>query len=302
LYLSIYGKLFDYFGGIEDARAGLVRFIGDARVRITEDYLRILRFFRFFACYGNGLPDKAALAACAEFAPKIETLSGERLQHEMLKLLAAPAPFSALELMQKTSVLEQVCGFNLNTVIPDAGFIHERSERLIKPSDVSSSQEEALDSSFRWYDKKNNKLLRLAILLLSATIKPADALAILSVRWRLSNELKKSLSVLIIHISDISLEITIARQKHLIRKLGAEVFSSLLLLKMALEPAENYSAMMAFAANWQPPIMPISGRDLIALGISEGKKLGEQLHALEILWEASDYTLSKEELQNLIAF
>jgi poly(A) polymerase len=144
--------------------------------------------------------------------------------------------------------------------------------------------------------------LRLSLLLLSAAeILPTDALEILAKRWRLPNELKKALSTIITHISDISLNIPLARQKHLIRILGSEVFTSLLLLKTALNPQENYSAMMELAEHWQLPKMPISGKDLIALGIVEGKELGEKLHALEILWEVSDYTLTKEDLQNYLS-
>ena len=94
LYLSPSGELFDYFGGQADAKAGHVRFIGDPAARIAEDYLRILRFFRFHAHYGKSAPDAIALKACAHAAGHIESLSGERIQHELLKLLAAPHALS----------------------------------------------------------------------------------------------------------------------------------------------------------------------------------------------------------------
>src|SRR5579872_7361897 len=87
LYLSPDGELFDYFNGARDAKEGHVRFIGNAGERIREDYLRILRFFRFYAWYGKTEPDKEALTACTEAANNIGTLSGERVQQEMLKLL-----------------------------------------------------------------------------------------------------------------------------------------------------------------------------------------------------------------------
>ena len=80
LYLSPAGELFDYFEGEKDAMAGRVRFIGGADARIKEDYLRILRFFRFYAWMGKGEADADALAACAANAPKIATLSGERIR------------------------------------------------------------------------------------------------------------------------------------------------------------------------------------------------------------------------------
>lgn len=269
LYLSVDGELFDYFGGVDDTRAGRVCFIGDARDRIAEDYLRILRFFRFFAYYGKGEADKTALAACTQFASEIKSLSGERIQHEMLKLLAAPAPFVALELMQNTGVLEQVCGFKCRPL-----------------------------SSDKFEVKQNH--LRLALLILSAEIPPTQALELLSARWKLSSDLKKSLLLYISRIHDISPSLSIAQQKHLIRTLGAEDFSSLVLLKMALKPDKNYIDMQSLAASWEIPVMPINGSDLIEAGIKEGKELGEKLSKLEKLWEESDYKLTKEELKRRI--
>ncbi|HEX5794645.1 MAG TPA: CCA tRNA nucleotidyltransferase, partial [Geminicoccaceae bacterium] len=102
------GRLFDYFGGRADLAAGRVRFVGEPAGRIAEDYLRILRFFRFLAHYGRVPADAAALAAVAAAAPEIGRLSGERIQAEMLKLLAAPDPLPALRLMAETGVLGQV--------------------------------------------------------------------------------------------------------------------------------------------------------------------------------------------------
>ena len=269
LYLGTDGELFDYFGGMEDARTGHVRFIGNSKERITEDYLRILRFFRFFANYGKGEIDKEGLAACFDFALMTENLSGERIAHEMLKLLAAPKAFTALKFMQISRVLEQICGFA----------IHLKNAMKRIPS---------------------NSELNLTLLLLSADITPADALIILANRWRLSNGLKKTLSLLINHVNDISIDLPIAQQKHLLRTLGAEVFSSLIILKQALEPQENYQVMLRLISSWQPPKIPVCGDDLLKLGIKQGKELGEKLHKLEILWEESDYTLTKEDLLKLL--
>jgi poly(A) polymerase/tRNA nucleotidyltransferase (CCA-adding enzyme) len=97
------GTVVDYFGGASDLRAGIVRFVGDAATRIAEDYLRILRFFRFFARYGTGQPD--AVAAIAEALPGLALLSGERVWSELKRILAAPAPDAALALMARLGVL-----------------------------------------------------------------------------------------------------------------------------------------------------------------------------------------------------
>ena len=110
LYADADGNVVDPLGGLPDLRARRVRFVGDAGARIREDYLRILRFFRFHAWYGDpeaGM-DTGALAACAENSAGTETLSRERIGHEMRRLLAAPDPAPALAAMRATGVLGHV--------------------------------------------------------------------------------------------------------------------------------------------------------------------------------------------------
>lgn len=93
------GEVFDWFGGLADLDARRVRFIGDPLTRIAEDHLRILRFFRFYARFGEGPADGAALAACTARANDLMALSRERIAAELLKLLAAPHPAPAIRLM-----------------------------------------------------------------------------------------------------------------------------------------------------------------------------------------------------------
>lgn len=102
------GAVFDYFGGVEDLRAGRVRFVGDPATRIAEDYLRILRYFRFFARYGHAGSDKAGLAAIRAAVPGLSILSAERVWSELKRILAAPAPDAALTLMQDSGVLAAI--------------------------------------------------------------------------------------------------------------------------------------------------------------------------------------------------
>ncbi|HWL47619.1 MAG TPA: CCA tRNA nucleotidyltransferase, partial [Sphingomonadaceae bacterium] len=97
--------LHDYFGGAEDLAAGRVRFIGDPLTRIAEDHLRILRFFRFHARFGAGIPEAAALAACVARANDLMALSRERIADELLKLLALPDPTATLRLMVDRGIL-----------------------------------------------------------------------------------------------------------------------------------------------------------------------------------------------------
>ena len=102
------GALFDYFGGVDDLRAGRVRFVGDAPTRVAEDYLRILRFFRFHARYGSGVPDAAALVAIRTAVRGMGVLSAERVWSELKRILAAANPCDSVILMQQTGVLDAV--------------------------------------------------------------------------------------------------------------------------------------------------------------------------------------------------
>ncbi|OYX44580.1 MAG: CCA tRNA nucleotidyltransferase [Rhodobacterales bacterium 32-67-9] len=110
LYADAGGRLIDPLGGLPDLLERRVRFVGDAGARIREDYLRILRFFRFHAWYGDpevGM-DAGALSACAENSVGTESLSRERIGHEMRRLLAAPDPAPAVAAMRATGVLGRV--------------------------------------------------------------------------------------------------------------------------------------------------------------------------------------------------
>jgi poly(A) polymerase/tRNA nucleotidyltransferase (CCA-adding enzyme) len=102
------GELYDYFGGVGDLRGGRVRFVGEAQRRIAEDYLRILRYFRFWGRYGTGAPDTEAVAAIAAGVPGLGRLSAERVWSELKRILLAPDPRAAVALMAELGVLAAV--------------------------------------------------------------------------------------------------------------------------------------------------------------------------------------------------
>jgi poly(A) polymerase len=270
MYFSPAGELFDYFGGEKDAEAGIVKFIGDPSARIQEDYLRILRFFRFFAWYGKGEADKEALAACKALAPEIASLSGERIQQEMLKLLAAPQPSAALELMHP-EVLRHTFGFAVHH-FKEIAELEKIEHSLSLPPDP---------------------LVRLALLLPSIA-----SLEHVTSKWKLSGEMDKRLSLWLEHMGQLQADMELADQKRLLRKIGADMFKTLVLIRWAQKPEarEAFLGMYMFADQWVLPIFGVTGNDLKALGILEGKELGEILTELEDMWEASDYNLSKNDL------
>lgn len=275
LYLSAGGELFDYVSGEADAKNGRVRFIGDAGARIREDYLRILRFFRFYAHYGKTAPDNEALAACAAQAAHIELLSAERVQHEMLKLLAAPKSYHAIGFMIERGVFVHVFGFALKAAT---------ALRRLEEMAIAFSQELSVAA----------KMLALAL----PTCAPIKAFARC---WKLSHALSSQLGMLEALVKALSVNLSFPEQKKYIRIYGNAVFKEAVMLAWALESdmidrAHPYHAMLILAGEWRPPEFPVSGKDLLALGIQEGKRVGEVLRSLEEVWEAGDYKATKEEL------
>jgi poly(A) polymerase len=267
LYLSPQGELFDYTGGVADAKAGHVRFIGDSQKRIAEDYLRILRFFRFFAHYGSGKADAQALAACTQARGELAGLSGERIQHEMWRLLQATAPLSALQAMAASGVLAQLFG-----------------------QEITSATVQAVGQL------PAEPLVRLSALLAAEGAKGVEQLA---TRWRLSGHQRKALLAHVQLVERWSVAWSPAVHKQEIRSVGAVCFLAAAHIRAALY-GEDTKAAQALAQSWQVPEFPLRGADLLAAGVEEGKALGIQLQALETAWEASDYTLAKDQLLALI--
>jgi poly(A) polymerase len=255
------GRLFDYFGGRADLARGRVRFVGEAARRIAEDYLRILRFFRFFAHYGRPPADAEALAASAAAAPEIARLSGERIQTEMLKLLAAADPLPALRLMAEAGVLGQV--------IP--GPVAEtRLARLLAAAPDA------------------DPLLRLAALLRPPPAS-AGAASALAARWRLSNHDAERLATLT-GAALPALAGPAAERRRTLYRIGAERYRDLARLAAAEAPdPAALSAALAEAKAWQAPKLPLGGDDLLALGLEPGPRVGAILAAVEAWWLARDF-------------
>lgn len=288
IYLSPEGELFDYFEGQDDIKSGNVRFIGDANQRISEDYLRILRFFRFYAYYGqiNGKwseVDSVAVEACAALASHMSALSGERIQHELFRLLSAPSASETLRIMHDHKILPHVLGFGVSDCTMFVRF--ETIGRVVGIAVTPS--------------------IKLAAFVLKTDINEENAFTKFARRLRLSNNAEKTLQIVLQHCREIHPGLADLQQKRLIRKLGAENFRWCVVVGWALgkEPIASdhvYSNMLQMGMTWRVPVFPLGGEDLIARGIKPGKALGETLKRLEDAWEASDYTMDRDGLISLL--
>jgi poly(A) polymerase len=266
LYLTREGTVFDYFGGLEDIAHKRIRFIGSAQQRIREDYLRILRFFRFFAQYGHGMPDAEGLAACAELKAGIARLSAERIGAEMMKLLSAPRAPEAVSLMAETSVLEAVLGLGAHP---------ERLAKLI-----------AIESAHYF---KPDALTRLAVLALD------DALAAskLAARLRLSKSEAEALE-LAAHAHGAHDPGTPEHDaRALLYALGPDTYVRAALFNWPASAADIGDSARAHRAKlperWCAPPLPVRGADVLALGVPAGPRIGEVLKAFESWWISAGF-------------
>ena len=273
LYAGSDGALHDPTGeGVADALAGRIVFVGDAATRIAEDRLRILRFFRFQAWYGRGPPDAAGLAACAQGVEGIGALSGERVQKELLKLLAAPDPRAAVRAMAAAGVLG-ACAPGLPA---GAGGL-DRFDRLVGVERAACEPPDAL--------------LRLAALL-----APGSAWGEAAARLRLPNAQRDRLRAA--GAGEVSAGWGSAQRRRAVWELGPQRTFDLARLARADDPADapGWRALEAVAREWTPPAFPLTGADAKAAGVAPGPGMGRLLRDLELAWADGDFAADRPAL------
>lgn len=267
LYARRDGSIFDPSGeGVVDAKAGRIVFVGDPEQRIREDYLRILRFFRFMAWYGKGAPDAAALAACSALKAQVTTLAAERISKELLKLFAADDPRAAVELMLKTGVLEMV--------LPEPIDI-DRFKALV---DIEA------DQLF-----ETEPVLRLAALL------PDDQLhaARVAESLRLSNAERDRIVEALAPAPKLKSWMSPREIRRAVYRLGHAAFRDRAKLawaranRTAVTP--QWRGMIALAEGWTRPAFPLTGEDVLAAGVPKGPMVGEVLREVEDWWIDHDF-------------
>ena len=276
LYAGPEGEIFDYATGVEDLIAGRVRFMGDSATRIAEDYLRILRLFRFHAWYGRGEIDEPALRAAAAARGHLAELSAERVAKEMLRLLEAPRPGPVVRVMAATGIL--------SAVLPGALDL-PRLERLCE-----------LDLE--------NQLPREPVLRLASLLSPADAGQV-GASLKLSNSDRDRLVQALDNGDRIASHLKAPDVRRLLYRLGPALFKDRVRLHWAAaprsQPALAWRMLLAMADAYERPRFPLTGRDVMAAGVPEGALVGKVLAELESEWLESDFTLEEAALREKLA-
>jgi poly(A) polymerase len=257
------GTVYDYVGGLDDVAARRVRFIGEAQRRIEEDYLRILRFFRFHASFAAGAPDAAGLVACIRARAGLEGLSRERVRMEMLKLLLAPHVTPALAVMAEAGLLGQVLGGvpliasfeNMTKVEAATGTAPDPIRRLGALGVMVKEDAERLAARLRLANAEAERLLAL---------EPW---------WRVEPQERPG--------------------RALLYRLGPQSFVDRVLLAWSRAQAgaadEAWRHLVSLPQRWPVPAFPLKAADFTARGVPVGPALGAALRAAEAAWIAAEF-------------
>ncbi|AZU02959.1 poly polymerase [Glycocaulis alkaliphilus] len=271
IYADRDGQLFDPVGGIDDAMAGRIRFIGEPGERITEDYLRILRFYRFHAWYARTPLDPEGHAACLALKAGLGQLSAERVWLELKKLLAAPDPREVLEAMQEGNVLNEVLPERIDLKLFLS--LHSLQAQEFCPPDP---------------------LLRVAALLAGGDAMRVDALC---GTMKVSNAERTRLHAAVRRVGVHPGMDRVALRAALYEQ-GRQAVEDQLLLAAARGEGRRdvLSRDLDAVSRWQRPAFPLKAADLLAIGLERGPALGRTLKALEARWVESDFVLGRADL------
>jgi len=269
------GTVYDYVGGMDDIKARRVRFIGDPRRRIEEDYLRILRFFRFHANFAEGAPDGAALHACIAARARLDTLSRERVRVELLKLLLAPRATATLAIMAECGLLGMILG----------------GVAFLASFENSAKAEAALGV-------EADAVRRLGAL---GVYVKEDAER-LTYRFRLSNAESERLLALE-HWWRVAPDPDAQPAHALLYRLKPQSFLDRVLVAWARSDAgvadQSWRQLASLPQRWTVPDFPLKAADLMRRGVPAGPPLGNALRAAEMAWIAADFPADEGALKEI---
>lgn len=271
IYADRDGELFDPADGIADARAGLVRFIGDPEERIAEDYLRVLRFYRFHAWYARTPLDAAGHAACTRLRAGLRQLSAERIWMELKKLLSAPDPVAVIKAMHEGNVLNEVLPERIDLKVFLS--IHSLQVQESRPADP---------------------LVKVAALLAGGDAMRVDALC---GTMKVSNAEKARLTA-----ASLRAGVHPGMDRKALRAAlyaqGRQAVEDQLMLAAARGEGrrDELSRDLDAVSRWQRPAFPLKAADLLAMGYERGPELGRAMKALEARWTEADFALAREDL------
>jgi tRNA nucleotidyltransferase/poly(A) polymerase len=278
LYCDASGQILDPLGGYPDILARRVRFIGDAGERIREDYLRVLRFFRFTAEYGLGPADAIGLAACVEHRHGLARLSAERVRQELLRLLAAERGPELVRLLHEYGLLTLVLG-----VAPRLALL------------------EALAAIEGAFPLSADPVLRLAAL----AVEVEEDAGHLRDRLRLSGEEHARLARAALRAPALGPTVPEQDAKAYLYAAGAAAFRDRVLLAWARSGdapgSERWRWRAGLAERWRVPRFPIGGADVLAQGVPAGPRVGEILRELEAWWIGAGFAADEAALRAKLA-
>lgn len=276
VYADEKGNIFDYYNGIEDLERGRVRFIGHPSQRIKEDYLRILRFFRFFSIFSKTDIDQKALKACIEHKDGLKNLSMERIRDELFKILLTKNVSKTVRIIFDNEILSYLLPDSKNldkldyliNLVAELGIPSDPIRRLFMLYTPDETLAENLATRLRFTKKQKENFLNWA------TIHPHFALFL--------NE--KSLKILIY-------------------KYGKEFCRDKLLLLCSeqMNCPENLGNILNQIENAVVPIFPVKGKDIINAGVKNHHNIGNILEELEQIWINDDFSATRDELLQIAA-
>jgi len=271
IYMNEEGDFFDPFNGMLDLKNKIVKFIGNPEERLNEDYLRILRYFRFVSIY-DSVVDKDIKKILKNNKENILDLSKERIHQEFFKILRSDNSGKIIEIMQEMNILNTIFNGQVNS---------KAYKRMISIDN---------DSFF-----EPNYLLRFFLLI------PFDHDSIKILRnFTFSKKEKMILENLLLRENEIKSYQSAKEVRARIYKLGIENFKNLVRIYWALDKKISntiqWRALLAISESWEIPEFPIKSKDIMLLGVSEGPLVGEILKEIEDWWIEADFTRDQASL------